>query len=151
VIPAKGEANVPRYVRNLYVKKMTDKIIYTKTDKAVIAENEKRMEKGFSKMDLHTEQPRMEGRLLKSLQGKREQIENILDRGVYREYGVGASNGGVRDANRGLIDLDEEVEGILEPQANKKAETTPLETADSGKTREEIIKKAKSEVKSVNK
>jgi|SRR3990167_2929514 len=89
VIKSKEEAIVPNYVRVKYFVEMTDKIIYSKSDKAVIAENEKRMSKGFDKMNLHTEQMRFESRNLKNLMGKREKIVAVLDRGLYKEYGIG--------------------------------------------------------------
>ncbi len=94
-IKAKDEAIVPWYVAEKYFEEMSQKIITTKSDRAVIEENEKRMAKGFPKMDLHTEQFRFEGRNLKNMMGKRDQIVAILNRGLYQEYGVT----GDKDAN----------------------------------------------------
>ena len=88
-ILAKDELVVPWYVAEKYFIEMTNKIIYNKSDKAVIEENQKREAKGFAKMDLHTEQLRFEGRNIKNLMGKREQIARILNRGLYQEYGIG--------------------------------------------------------------
>lgn len=87
-IEAKQEAIVPNYVRIKYLEEMTDKIIINKSDKLVLEENEKREARGFSKMDLHTEQFRLESKNLKILMGKRDQITKVLDRGLYKEYGV---------------------------------------------------------------
>ena len=88
-IKAKEEAIVPAYVADKYFEEMSQKIITSKSDNAVIEENEKRVQKGFPKMDLYTEQPRFEGRNLKNLMGKRERIIAILNRGLYQEYGIG--------------------------------------------------------------
>lgn len=86
---AKSEAVVPWYVAEKYFDEMTTKIITAKSDKAIISENEKRRERGFPAMDLHTEQFRFESRNLKTMMGKREQIVKILNRGLYKEYGIG--------------------------------------------------------------
>ena len=88
-IPANKEEIVPRYVADMYAEKMGDLIIYTKSDKKVIEENEKRLAKGFNKMDIHTEQARLESRNLKTMMGKRDQLRAILIVGLYKEYGVG--------------------------------------------------------------
>lgn len=94
-IPSKSTSVVPWYVAEKYFEEMTQKIITAKSDKAIIEENEKRRAKGFPNMDLHTEQFRFENRNLKNMMGKREQIVKILNRGLYREYGVGGDE--VRD------------------------------------------------------
>lgn len=88
-IKAKSEEILPAYAANKYLNEMANKIIYNKSDKAIIEENEKRITKGFSKMDLHTEQARFEGRNLKNLMSKKNKIIAILNRGLYKEYGVG--------------------------------------------------------------
>ena len=88
-IEAKKESVVPWYVAEKYFDEMTQKIITSKSDKAIIKENEKREEKGFPAMNLHTEQLRFENRNLKTMMGKRERIVKILNRGLYKEYGIG--------------------------------------------------------------
>jgi hypothetical protein len=80
---------VPFYVARIYARKMSDRIIYSKSDKAVIEENRKRMEKGFGSMDVHTEQFRFESRILKNLSTKRQNLMKILIVGLYKEYGIG--------------------------------------------------------------
>jgi hypothetical protein len=87
-VEAHQEAIVPRYAREKYLDEMADKIITAKSDKLIIEENEKRMKMGFPKLDLHTEQFRLESRNLKIMMSKREQILKILDRGLYKEFGV---------------------------------------------------------------
>lgn len=87
-IEARGELIVPKYVRDKYLEEMSQKIITAKADKAVIAENEKRMGKGFDKMDLHTQQYQFESRQLKTMMSKRDQIVMALDGGLFKEYGV---------------------------------------------------------------
>lgn len=110
-ISAKDEAIVPNYVRIKYLEEMTNKIIISKSDKLVLDENEKRESKGFNRMNLHTEQANFERRNLKVLMGRREQIVKILDRGLYKEYGVSdntnqALYGNSRDLEAGDV-LDE--------------------------------------------
>lgn len=95
-IPAKegdtyGELTVPNYVRIKYLEEMSQRIITIKSDRLVIAENEKRQTKGFDKMNLHTEQAQFESRNLKTLMSKREQIVKILDGGLVKEYGLGST------------------------------------------------------------
>jgi len=91
-IKAKEEAIVPYYVAQKYWDEMSDKIIINKSDKMVLEENEKRMSKGFPKMNLHTEQFQVESRNLKNLMGKRDRIVAVLNRGLYKEYGLPESN-----------------------------------------------------------
>ena len=99
-IEAKSEAVVPSYVKEKYFQEMADKIITSKSDKAVIEENEKRREKGFAAMDLHTEQFRFESRNLKNMMSKRDQIVTILNRGLYQEYGISGGNNATSDIKR---------------------------------------------------
>ena len=110
-IPAKerdrnGEAIVPNYVRIKYLEEMSQKIITVKSDRAIIEENEKRLQRGFPKMDLHTEQPRLENRNLKSLMGKREQIVRILDGGLVKEYGLRGQTQQPTDRKQHISEFD---------------------------------------------
>jgi len=89
-VEAKGEAVVPAYVKEKYFEEMTQRIITAKSDKAIIDENEKRESKGLEKLSLHKDQPRIEQRMLKTLFSKKDQIIKVLDRGLYKEYGLGA-------------------------------------------------------------
>ena len=99
-VEAKSEAIVPWYVAEKYFQEMADKIITSKSDKAVIEENNKRREKGFAAMDLHTEQFRFESRNLKNMMSKRDQIVTILNRGLYQEYGISGENNATSDIKR---------------------------------------------------
>ncbi len=132
-IPAKSEAVVPNYVLIKYKEEMTDKIIVSKSDKMVIEENEKRQEKGFAKMDLHTEQFRFESRNLKNLMSKREKILAILDRGLYKEYGIGGDtmqsvNGNSRDLDSGSL-----IDNLDNPQAQPPVVPTNVKVNDEFK------------------
>ena len=86
-----GELTVPKYVRDKYLEEMSQRIITIKTDRLVVAENEKRQGKGFDKMNLHTEQAQFESRNLKTLMSKSDEIVNILDGGLVKEYGLSSS------------------------------------------------------------
>jgi hypothetical protein len=92
-IPAKngdkpGESIVPNYVRIKYIEETVQRLIYMKSDELVKAENQKRLEKGFEPMDLHTTQARFESRNLKNLSAKEKDIVALLDGGLYKEFGV---------------------------------------------------------------
>jgi len=110
-IPAKegdryGELTVPNYVRIKYIEEMVEKIITVKSDRAIIEENEKRQQRGFPKMDLHTEQYRFESRNLKNLMSKREQMAKILDGGLVKEYGLGGQTQQPTDKKQHLSEFD---------------------------------------------
>lgn len=114
-VESHGEAIVPRYVREKYFEEMVKKIITARSDKAIIEENEKRMKAGFPKLDLHTEQYRLESRNLKIMQSKEDKILKILDRGLYKEYGVektGTHKIDDRDA-RANFKIDSAVDEVL--------------------------------------
>jgi len=105
-VPAKSDLIVPWYVAEKYRDEMADKIIYNKSDKAIIEENEKREAKGFAKMDLHTEQPRFEGRNIKNMMSKRNQIAAILVKGLHKEYGIGAETPAPTDKKENIKEFD---------------------------------------------
>lgn len=88
-IEAQSEAIVPQYVAVKYFEEMSSKIILAKSDKLVLEENDKWLEKTGRKMDLHSEQARFESRNLKNLMSRRDQVVQVLNRGLYKEYGVG--------------------------------------------------------------
>src|SRR3990167_8432909 len=135
-IEAKDELVVPWYVAEKYFIEMTDKIIYNKSDKAVIEENQKREAKGFAKMDLHTEQPRFEGRNIKNLMGKREQIAKILNRGLYQEYGIGQNAEQKVDSRKSRDTF--EAEGVFdEPVSPPKPSESPKESVKPQDTQDE--------------
>ena|SRR3990167_9324008 len=130
-VKAKEELIVPYYVAEKYFDEMADKVIYTKSDKAVIEENEKRMGKGIDKMDLHTEQPRFENRNLKNLIGKKEQIVKILDRGLYKEYGVAGQTSQPTDNRQAKETFDPGINletGDIVPEAPVVPQKQPEET-----------------------
>jgi len=132
-IEAKNEAIVPYYVAEKYFNEMADKIIYYKSDMAVIAENEAWMNKMGRKMDLHTEQPRFENRNLKNLMGKKEQIVAILNRGLYKEYGVEGQGADIdKRARREEFDpgdvLNQPQNAQSVPQPPQEAKTTESTT-----------------------
>lgn len=130
-IPAKDEAIVPWYVAEKYFEEMSQKIITIKSDRAVIEENEKRRTKGFPGMDLHTEQFRFESRNLKVMMSKKEKIIEILNKGLYQEYGVDKTNQVVIDKreNKENFDpgLDLETSGAGMPNIPIKEES-PVES-----------------------
>lgn len=146
-IKAKDEAIVPLYVAVKYFEEMSQKIITIKSDKAVIEENEKRMAKGFPKMDLHTEQFRFEGRNLKNMMSKREQIVAILNRGLYQEYGVAGekeSNTDQRyrkDSFEAGIDLGGTASSPQDAPRSSEKQKTATDTTETPEERAERIHK----------
>ena len=107
-IKAKTEEIVPWYVLEMYRDKMKERIVYAKSDKKVIEENERRLEKGFNPMNVHTEQFRYESRILKSMLGKIDELDKILIVGLYKEYGVGDKD--APEGDKGQIAQTMEVE-----------------------------------------
>jgi len=150
-IKAKEEAIVPLYVAVKYFEEMSQKIITIKSDKAVIEENEKRTDKGFSKMDLHTEQPRFESRNLKNMMSKRDQIVAILNRGLYQEYGVGGNKEKVEDKKyvKDTFDagIDLETKAVTSQDAPEGGQTVKVEedTPETEESRKERIKQQRIE------
>ncbi len=151
---AKEETIVPFYVLEMYCSKMIDKIIFTKADMAVLAENEKRLGRGFNKMDVHTEQMRFESPLVKKMIGKKDQLMKILVRGLYKEYGIkDEDNGNMNRVSRESFATDPGVDSILgvsSPVRDPEAEidlTEGLENLSREKTtqekREDALKKAR--------
>lgn len=134
-IRAKKEEIVPWYVADKFAKKMAAKIIYAKSDGAVIAENKKRIEKGFASMDLHTEQFRFESKIIKGMQVKKQNLYKILIIGLHKEYGIG-EKGEEADAKQVALNMevDQSVDDVL---SGKRVETT---TEKQKKTIKEIKK-----------
>mgnify|MGYP001577637456 CR=1 FL=1 len=135
-IPAKEEIIVPWYVAEKYFLEMTQKIITIKSDRAIIEENDKRRSKGFPAMDLHTEQPRFEGRMIKGLEGKRKAIVAVLNRGLYQEYGVGGDKTPTIDrrTEKATFDAGIDVESpnvSTTPQEPPKIESDEIEDVKS--------------------
>lgn len=88
-----GEGNmvVPRYVAELYVKNMTDKILGEKQLNAVKEENERRIKNGMKVMDEYMggEGDNFRRALRIDNESAREEVFAMLWQGVYREYGAG--------------------------------------------------------------
>lgn len=154
-IEAKQEAIVPNYVRIKYLEEMTDKIIINKSDKLVLEENEKREARGFNKMDLHTEQFRLESKNLKILMSKRDQIMKALDRGLYKEYGVERMDQQIdRREQRETFDPGDVLAqaGVDKPvtppppPAQPVVETAPISTAQVIEEPDETIENEKEEL-----
>lgn len=125
-IHARKEEIVPWYVAEIYSEKMYDQIVYSKTEKLTIEENEKRMDKGFPKMDYHTEQMRMESRNLKNMSAKKDQIMKILIKGLYKEYGV---NDGTEAYNKEYDRQNIETESIVDEVLGLAPKKTTIPTA----------------------
>ena len=134
-IPANKEEIVPAYVADMYADKMSDQIIYNKSDKAVIEENEKRLAKGFNKMDIHTEQARFESRNLKTMMSKRDKLRAILIVGLYKEYGVGDGTEAFdKEFQRQNLKTDSSVDsalGITSPDTPQSGETPVKASQDA--------------------
>lgn len=148
VIKSHEESIVPNYVRIKYFEEMTSKIIYAKSDKQVIEENEKRMQKGFDKMNLHTEQMRYESRNLKNLLSKQQKIVAVLDRGLYKEYGLGNDEvKNTADTREKIRDFDPDSALSLldKPDVVKEPIKTPLSDlpTQEGEARKEQIRQAR--------
>jgi len=122
-IHANTEEIVPMYVAVKYAEEMGDKIIYNKSDSAVIEENDKRLAKGFNKMDVHTEQARFESQRLKSMMSKRDKLQAVLIKGLYKEYGLPSET--PQNPDRSNFEVDSSVDTLLgvpsRPQAVKVA------------------------------
>ena len=122
-IHANTEEIVPMYVAVKYAEEMGDKIIYDKSDSAVIEENDKRLAKGFNKMDVHTEQARFESQRLKSMMSKRDKLQAVLIKGLYKEYGLPSET--PQNPDRSNFEVDSSVDTLLgvpsRPQAVKVA------------------------------
>ncbi len=147
-IRSKKEAIVPWYVAFMYGNKMSDKIIYAKSDGAVIAENEKRLKKGFGAMDLHTEQFRFESKILKNMMGKKKELFKILIVGLHKEYGIG-EEGTEPDEKQIALNMqtDQSVDDVLTGRRRK----TTTETQKKDIKKEETKEKAKPVKKEVKK
>ena len=158
---SREESIIPFYVAEMYIDKMIDKIIYAKSDTAVIKENERRMKQGFNAMNVHTEQFRFESKNLKTLMGRKDKLRTILIVGLHKEYGVDKQvEVDPADKQRQVreletdTDVDEalgkkEVEPAKEPEKApekpaKVAEATP-EVPSKGKKKPKTAKKAKNE------
>ena len=148
-IKAHETAIVPNYVRVKYFEEMGAKIIYNKSDKMVIEENEKRMAKGFTKMDLHTEQARFESRNLKNMMSRMEKVVAALDRGLYREYGIGNesvlqkdeySREKKREFDPGNVFDDVSSASSASPDVPKNDSETPTATPIASDTEEMSVK-----------
>ena len=145
-IRSKKEAIVPWYVAYKYANKMSDKIIYAKSDGAVILENEKRVKKGFGAMDLHTEQFRFESKILKNMMGKKKELFKILIVGLHKEYGVG-EKGEEPDEKQIALNMqtDQSVDDVL--MGKRKKTTTEIQKKDIKKEEKLEKTKVKPEVK----
>ncbi|KKN14464.1 hypothetical protein LCGC14_0995860 [marine sediment metagenome] len=156
-IHAKKQEIVPEYVAIKYCEEMSTKIIYDKSDKAVIEENEKRMAKGFDKMDLHTEQQRFESRNLKRMGTKKGQLRDILVIGLHREYGRGEIEDYQKNLDRRSFATDDSVSEALgvasEPKAPKKPVEPIVEPPTPGTTKAppEVVEEIEEELGTVEK
>ena len=113
-VQAKKETIVPWYVAYKYANKMADKIIYAKSDGAIVAENKKRMEKGFASMDLHTEQFRFESKIIKNMMVKKQDLFKILIIGLHKEYGIGEKGSEPDEKQTALnMQVDQSVDDVL--------------------------------------
>lgn len=131
-IKTKSEEIVPAYAADKYFDEMADKIISNKSDKAVLEENEKREAKGFPKLNLHTEQPRFEGRIYKNLTAKKIKIIAILNRGLYQEYGVGEKKVQEIDKKDQRDSFESGVSLAEEPTVSPPVAPKPMVSPDTG-------------------
>lgn len=97
-VPANGEAILPRYIANKYLKEMTDKKLTNRSDENVKMENERRVKKGMALMDKHTEQPAFESNFAINKPEAREPILRSLWGGVVKAYGMDMPLGGGQEA-----------------------------------------------------
>lgn len=148
-IRANKQEIVPWYVARMYAKKMSDKIIYAKSDGSVIKENQERMKKGFGSMDIHTEQFRFESKILKGMLAKRQDLFKILIVGLHKEYGIG-DEGPEADAKQSALNMqvDQSVDDVLK---GKRVETATEKQRKDIKVEEKTEKKAKKPEKKVEK
>ena len=89
-VRSKQEEVLVRYIAEKYIHEMYSKIITEKSDKSIIVENQRRIERGMSKMDLWKEQPDFESRFYLPDQKQIDEIIALLYIGVEREYGIDA-------------------------------------------------------------
>ena len=142
-IHSKTEEIVPMYVMKMYFRKMSDLIIYSKTDKAIGEEKEKRMAKGFAAMNLHTEQFRFESQKLKTMMTKKDKLKLILVKGLYKEYGIGESQSYQKNIDRRSFATESEVDVALGSRVHPKVEEKPEIAISEAPKAEEMPKQPK--------
>lgn len=89
--PAKQESLFPRYIAEKFIKEMYHKIIISDADKAVRAENERRVKAGMAEMDKtlkSSEQMQFESKFYVGNDERAKELISILYVGVETEFGI---------------------------------------------------------------
>lgn len=129
----KGQAILPRYVAENYVKHFTDKVLSIVKDKAIADEQERRKEKGQELLKVDSEDRlRYETQFRIDNPEKRRDIIKKIWLGIEREYGVDQ----IPDMAQPNLDdrsLDQKLLAELEKPAQKREEETeqPLDAKDA--------------------
>ena len=124
-VPADGEAILPRYIANKYLKEMTDKLLMFRSDENVRMENERRVKKGMALMDKHTEQPAFEANFAINKPELRKPVLTSLWGGVVKEYGKDVSFSTAGQSEIASTDAD------LLAEIEKQSSTATTETLES--------------------
>ena len=156
-IKAHSEEIVPLFVCIKYLREMSTKIIYTKSDSKTKKENLRRQKAGLQPMRLYDERFRYESLSLKITKDQYVKMMAQLYRGLYKEYGIEAepeaspvAPGPSKPAFESALDE------IFEGKHEKEVVETPNPTSKAGKPKVEVEKsdmKAKidAEMKKVSK